>query len=146
MCRLLQSFCTCRYNFILYVFDVLLAGRYLHMFHIRKYILCIHLVRNGSLLTPFVPTSQISICLFIYNILTPHVRVSDDGVLNDFRITFLCQFESLCIFFCKVPTSMWPLVDIQTFLHYLYTCRVQPYIYGNYFSSKGNWLDPFRDC
>ena len=33
-------------------------------------------------------------------------------------------------FFCEVTTSLYLLVDIQTFLHYLFTCRFQPYFYG----------------
>ena len=33
--------------------------------------------------------------------------------------------------FRKVPTSILSLVDVQTFLRYLYTCRVQTSLYGN---------------
>ena len=33
--------------------------------------------------------------------------------------------------FRKFPTSLWLLVDVRTYLRYLYTCWVQPYLYGS---------------
>ena len=33
--------------------------------------------------------------------------------------------------FCEVTTSLWLLFQVQNVLRYLYTCRVQPSLYGN---------------
>ena len=33
--------------------------------------------------------------------------------------------------FLKVPTILLSLIDVQTFLNYLYTCPVQPSLYGD---------------
>ena len=64
----ITSVFTCKNNFNSYVFDELPAGFYLRMFHIRQYVLLIRLVRNGSFLTPFVPTSQFIITISLYTI------------------------------------------------------------------------------
>ena len=67
-CRLLQDFCSCKDNFNSYLFDVWPASCYPRMFDIHTYIVFIHSVRNGSLLTPFVPTSQVGINICLYMI------------------------------------------------------------------------------
>ena len=51
-----------------YVFDVWPPGRYPHMFCILQYVVCICLFRNGSLLTLFVTTIQISIYVGLFTI------------------------------------------------------------------------------
>ena len=45
------------------------------------------------------------------------------------------------ICFCKFPTSILPLVDVRTLLHYLYTCWVQPYLLSLPYSGLG-WSFP----
>ena len=47
--------------------------------------------------------------------------------------------------FSKVPTSLWLLVNVRTFIHYLYTRRVQPFIYGNKSSAQCTWLEIYSD-
>ena len=54
---ILQAFITCKDDFIESVFGMLPAGWNIQMFHIHLYNLCILLVRNGTLLSPFVTTS-----------------------------------------------------------------------------------------
>ena len=115
--RLLQAFLTCKDNFIESVFDVWSAGRYLRMFCMHQYVVCICLVRKGKILFPSIPYST----FFIHDMIIPNVCVSGDDVLSDFGISFLCQSGSLYIF-CKVPTSLWLLVNVRTYVHYLYTC------------------------
>ena len=46
----------------------------------------------------------------------------------------------------KVSTFLWPLVNVQLLLRYLYNCWVQPCIYGNNLSSKWTWLALSRNC
>ena len=47
--------------------------------------------------------------------------------------------------FCNVLNSLLPLVNVQKFLHYLYTCRVQQFIYGNNSSVYWTLLALSRD-
>ena len=98
---LLQAFRTCRVNFIWSVFYVWQSGCYLRMFCIRQYVLCIHLVRNGSFVPPFIPNIQMSIYIGLFMIIVLNVCVSGDDVLNDLRIKFLYQFGSIRICFVK---------------------------------------------
>ena len=51
----LQEFLICKDNFIQSMFDVLPASRYLQMFHICLYVVCICTVRNGTFMHPLVP-------------------------------------------------------------------------------------------
>ena len=97
---------------------------------------CMHpFSKKRKILPPFVPYS----CCFIHDIIIPNVCISGDDVLSDFGISFLCQFGSLNIC-CKVPTSLWLLVNVRTYVHYLYTCWVQSYLYVNNFSVYWTWL------
>ena len=65
------------------------------MFCILQYVVCICLVRNGTIIPPFVPTIQSIIqCWFIHDIIIPDKYVSAADVLNEYRTLFLCQSRS----------------------------------------------------
>ena len=68
---------------------------------VRKYIVCICLVQNGSFMHPFVPTSQKIIYVGLFTIIVLNFCVSGDEILNDFGISFPSQFGSLRICFVK---------------------------------------------
>ena len=102
------------------------------MFCIRLYVVCIRLVRHGTNLPLFVPNIQnISQCWFIHNIIVPNKYVSGADVLNDSRNSFLCQFGSFVyIYFVKFLLIFDFLLTFEP-MYVIYTCRVQPCIYGN---------------
>ena len=83
------------------MFDVWLAGRYLRMFCIHLYVVCIRSVRNKSFLNQFVPNSQTIMYVGLFIIIIPNLCVRRADVLNDSRISFLCQFGSLRICFVR---------------------------------------------
>ena len=62
------------------------------MFHIHLCIVCIFLVRNGTLLNPLVPISQAIIQVGLFTIIIPNAWASRAEILNDFGISCLCQF------------------------------------------------------
>ena len=68
MCSLLQVFLNCKYNFNSYMFDLWPSRRYLRMFRIIQYVVCMLLVINGSFLDLCVPTIQFSINVGLYMI------------------------------------------------------------------------------
>ena len=47
---------------------------------------------------------------------------------------------------CKVPTSLWLLVHVWTFLRYLSTFRVQSCLDGNNLYVKWTWLELYKYC
>ena len=96
------------------MFGVWPAGRYLRMFHIRQYILFIHLVRNGSFLTPFVPTSQFSINVSVYTICLQLMCASEG--LTSWIVSESHSYINLNSLYMlkKVSISLWPLIDVQT--------------------------------
>ena len=61
------------------MFDVWPDIRYLRMFHRRQYVVCICSIRNGSLLTTFVPTSQFSIYVGLHTICL-HLMCASTGL------------------------------------------------------------------
>ena len=93
--------------------------------------MCDHLYVIYKFLCLFLLAQELYMLVYLLLLsITPNVYISRGDVLDDFGISFLCQFRSF-VYFSKVPTSLWLLVDIQFFLRYLYTCRVQPPLYGN---------------
>ena len=56
-----------------------------------------------------------------------------------------CAHVEVYYMFCRIPDNFVLLVNVQTFLRYLYTCRVQPYLYGNKSSAYWTWLVLYRD-
>ena len=72
------------------------------MFHINQYVVCIRSVRNGTFLHPFAITIQniIHVGLFMIIITNAYVREADD--LNEFGISFLCEFGSFIYAFLMV--------------------------------------------
>ena len=87
-CRPLQAFCTCKDSSIYCVFDVWPFGLYLRMFRIHHFFyVCICLVKDSSLLTPFVPTSQMCIYIRLFTMCL-HLKCASGG------LTYLMSLES----------------------------------------------------
>ena len=72
---------------------------------------------------------------FIKDKYTPNVCIIGADVLNDFEIPFLGKSGSIRIYFVTLILIFHSLVDVQKFLRYLYTFRVQTRLYRNNFSS-----------
>ena len=107
------------------------------MFLIRQYILCICLVRNGTILSPFMPTSQNIIQYwFINNMIITNKCVSrmTSVMPSEFHSYVILEVSYII---CKVPTNLWLLVDVQT-------CTLFIFVGFNYVSmvtiSKSNGL------
>ena len=56
----------------------------------------------------------------IHDMIISNVCISRDDVLNTFRVLFLCQFGSVIYMFCKVPTSLWSLVDVLIVIYIVF--------------------------
>ena len=64
------------------------------IFHTRKYVVCIRLDRNGTLLPLFIPTNLTIIQVGLFTMIIINVCISWAEVLNDFEISFVCEFGS----------------------------------------------------
>ena len=56
----------------------------------RKYVVWNCLVRNGTLMNPFVPTSQNIIYIDLLNIIIRYACAARDEICNESGILFLC--------------------------------------------------------
>ena len=133
---LLQFFLTCKDIFIWSVFDMWPAGSNLQMFHIHLCVVCISSVRKDTLLHLFIPTIQNIDYIDLLTIWL-YLRLASEGMMSWMNSGFHSYVNlEVSYMFHKVPTSLWWLVGVRTFLRYFYTCRVQPNLYGNKFSAE----------
>ena len=84
------------------MFYVWTAIHYLRMFHIRLYVVCIHLVRKYKLLHMFVPTSQNIIHFGLLTILLYLMRASEGWWLEWLHNFIPVSFWASHKFFVKV--------------------------------------------
>ena len=80
---------------------------------------------------PFVPASQTIIhaglfIMWLYLMCVPAWLTS--WMTSEFNSYANLEVSSM---FRKVPTIILFLVDVQTYLHYLYAYQAEPYLYGN---------------
>ena len=116
-----------------------LCGRYLQMFHIGLHGLYICLVRNRTMLHLMVTTIQVIIQVILFIIIIPNACVigMTDWMTSEFHSRVNLEVSYM---FCKFANILWLLVEVQTFLCCLYTCRIQPCLYDNKSSVWCNWL------
>ena len=100
-------------------------------FHIHLYIVCIYLTRNRTLMHPFVTSIQTIIYVGLFTIWL-YLMLVTAGLMSwiNSGFQFSVNLEESYIF-CKFPTSIWLLFDVQTFIHYWCTCCDQLCLYGN---------------
>ena len=105
--------------------------------YVKLLYLCIRLVRNGSFLHPFVLHIKISVYVGLFMIWSYLMRASA-GMTSWMTLEFITiSGWKPSYMFINISTSLWPLVDVQTFLHYLYTFRIHPWIYDKNLTFKG---------
>ena len=102
---------------------------------------CMHLfVPNSTLLHPLVMINKniIHVGLFIIWL---YLMCASEGLTYWMTLEFN-SYDNLEVsyIFCKVPTSIWLLVNVINFLCYLYNFQVQPYIHGKQWSDWWTWL------
>ena len=87
---ILKAFLPCKDNFIQSMFDVCPDGHYLQIVCMRQYVICIHSVRNGTLMHMFVPTiKKYYFCWFIHNVNRNNSCFRVSNVFNGFVILYL---------------------------------------------------------
>ena len=120
--RLLQVFCTCKDNFIP-VLCMSVWSLSTNVSHIT--ILCMCPFGQKQCFPPLVPISQtiIQVGLLIIQL---DLMCASVGLTSWMSSEFHSSVNLEASYkFCKVPTSLWSLVDVQTFLTYWYTFRDQ---------------------
>ena len=124
---LFQAFHTWKDSLI--IFYMWPSGRYLIIFHMRLYVVCISSFRNRTLLYPFFPNIQSMIQVVLLTIKFYLMRAS--AWLKYWKTLESHFYISLEVsyLFCKVLTTLWLLVDARDFLRYWYNIRVQPCLY-----------------
>ena len=128
------------------MFYVWPTGRYLRVFDILLYGVCIRLIQILTLRNQLITTIHNIIHVGLFTIWL-YLMCASVGLT--FWITSKSHsYANLEVSYMirKVPTSFWLLVDVQYFLRYLYTCRVQPSLYGNISSAYRNWLSLSSAC
>ena len=118
--RILQAFLTCKDSFNSSAFDVWPSGCYLWMFCIWKYVECIHSVRHGIIVPSFFLLSKTLLNVGLFTTWL-HLMSEQAGLVSWISSEFHSYISlEVSYIFCKVPTNILLLVDIQNYVRYLY--------------------------
>ena len=115
---ILQALFTCKHDFIEFVFDMWYAGHYLQMIFKCQYIVCISLVRMGHWCINFFQLAEknyVSLFTILLYLLCAPLALTYWMSLEPNSYAYL----KVWYMFCRFPTSLWSLVNVQNFLHYL---------------------------
>ena len=125
------SFLLARIVFIWSIFFIWPAGNYPQNVRINLYVVCFRSGRKAKLLNTFIPTSQSITCFGLFTVLLYLSHAS--ACLTSWMKSEFYSYADLYVsyMFRKFPIISLSLVHVQNVLFYLYTCRVQPCIYGS---------------